>query len=82
MVGQIGLEKVKEIVERFGISEGIKPIYSMVLGSVESNLMKLVRAYAMIVNGGKKIKVSAIEKIQDRDGKVIYRDQNVDCVHW
>jgi penicillin-binding protein 1A len=81
MVGQIGLEKVREIVERFGISKGIKPIYSMVLGSVESNLMKLVRAYAMIVNGGKKIEVSAIEKIQDRDGKVIYRDQNVDCVH-
>lgn len=81
MASQIGLEKVREIVERFGISEGIKPIYSMVLGSVESNLMKLVRAYAMIVNGGKKIEISAIEKIQDRNGKVIYKDQGVRCVH-
>jgi penicillin-binding protein 1A len=81
MASQVGLEKIREIVERFGVSESIKPIYSMVLGSVESNLMKLVRAYAMIVNGGRKIEVSAIEKIQDRNGKVIYRDQDVDCVH-
>jgi len=81
MASQIGLEKISELVSRFGISDSVRPIYSMVLGSVESNLLKLVRSYAMIVNGGRKIEISAIEKIQNRDGKVIYKDQDVECVY-
>ena len=34
-------------------------------------VMKLTNAYAMLVNGGKRITPSLIDRIQDRHGKTI-----------
>ena len=81
MVEQIGLDKVTEIVSRFGINNTPKPIYSLVLGSTETNLIKLVNAYSMIVNGGKVIDPVMIEKIQNRKGKTIYKRDYRQCNH-
>jgi penicillin-binding protein 1A len=39
----------------------------------------MVSAYSMMVNGGKKITPLMIEKIQDRDGKTIYRRDKRQC---
>ena len=36
-------------------------------------------AYGMIVNGGKKITPSLIDRVQDRDGKTIWRADSRDC---
>ncbi len=73
MANQVGLDKVAEVVKRFGISDEPQKIYSLVLGSTETTMVRLVTAYSMMVNGGKKITPVMIEKIQDRDGKTIYR---------
>jgi penicillin-binding protein 1A len=79
MANQVGLEKINETISRFGISNYPKPIYSSVLGSIETTLTKLVTAYAIIVNGGKKIDPSMIERIQDRNGNTIYKRDNRSC---
>ncbi len=78
---QVGLAKVAQNIKKFDINDDPEPIYSLVLGSTETTLSKLVTAYSMIVNGGKKIKPSLIETIQDRNGKTIFkRDQRYcDC---
>lgn len=79
MADMVGLEKVVDVVKRFGVNENPKQIYSLVLGSTETTVLKLATAYGMMVNGGKKITPSMLEKIQDRDGKTIYKRDKRDC---
>jgi penicillin-binding protein 1A len=75
----MGLDKVKEISKRFGIYDVTPNNFSMVLGAGETTLLRLVNAYGMLVNGGKRITPALIERIDDRQGNTIYRRDNRDC---
>lgn len=79
MADQIGLDKVVDVIKRFGVNDNPQKIYSLVLGSTETSLTRLVTAYSMMANGGKKITPSMIEKIQDRNGITIYRRDKRKC---
>ena len=79
MADQIGLGKVVDVVKKFGVNDNPQKIYSLVLGSTETSLTRIVTAYAMMANGGKKIVPSMIEKIQDRNGLTIYRRDKRKC---
>lgn len=79
MADQVGLGKVVDVVKRFGVNDNPQEIYSLVLGSTETSVVRLATAYSMMVNGGKKITPLMIEKIQDREGKTIYRRDKRDC---
>ncbi len=54
---------------------------SLALGAGETTLLKMVTAYAMIGNGGQKISPFMVEKVQDRDGKMIYREDKRKCLN-
>ncbi len=75
----LGMEKIAEIANRTGIIEDMPPVLSMALGAGETSLIKLTAAYASFVNGGKKIRPSLIDRIQDRRGKNIYLENNSKC---
>lgn len=79
MADEVGIDKIADMVKKFGINDDPKIIHSLVLGSTETNLMRLTTAYAMMVNGGMQIKPAMIEKIQDREGKTIYRRDKREC---
>ena len=49
------------------------------LGAVETTLLKLVAAYSSFVNAGRYNNPEVIEKIQDREGKVIFRRDDRAC---
>jgi penicillin-binding protein 1A len=74
-----GLDKVLEISRRFGIYDITPPNFSIVLGAGETTLLRLANAYGMLVNGGKRITPALIERIDDRQGKIIYRRDNREC---
>lgn len=76
----VGLTKIVDIIKRFGINENPRKVYSMVLGSIETTLEKMTNAYAIIANGGKRIKPHFVELIKDRNGRVIYRRDDRECV--
>ena len=76
----IGMEKISEYSERFKITERLPQVLSMSLGAGETTVLKLTTAYAMLVNGGKRITPTLIDRIQDRNGKTIYRHDNRPCV--
>lgn len=80
MADQVGLDKVVEVVKRLGVNENPDQIYSLVLGSTETTVLKLATAYSMMINGGKKITPSMIEKIQDRSGLTIYKRDKRECL--
>lgn len=75
----IGIERVIEIGQRFGIYDNPPRNFSMVLGAAETTLTRMVNAYGMIVNGGKRITPALIERIDDRNGRIIYRRDTRDC---
>ena len=76
---QIGLRKITQTIKKFGINNRPKRVYSVALGSLETHLIDMVKAYAMLINGGKHIDVENIEKIHDKYGKTIFRRDKRMC---
>jgi penicillin-binding protein 1A len=75
----IGMPLISEYAKRFGIYDD-PPIYlAMSLGSGETTLLRMTTAYSMLCNGGKKIKSTFIDRIQDRFGHTIYRHDKRVC---
>jgi penicillin-binding protein 1A len=72
------MDKVAETSSRFGIAD-IPPMLSMALGAGETTLVDLTAAYAMLVNGGRRIEPALIERIQDRYGTTVYRRDRRPC---
>ncbi len=75
----IGLGRIIRIARRFGIYEDLPRNFSMTLGAHETTLIRLTSAYAMVANGGKRVKPHLIERIDDYTGKIIYRRDNREC---
>ncbi|MEL0196305.1 MAG: penicillin-binding protein 1A [Rhodobiaceae bacterium] len=75
----LGMEEVQEYARKFGLNENLPPLLSMSLGAGETTLLRLTSAYGMLVNGGKKITPSLIDRIQNRHGETIYRHDERDC---
>ncbi|HEY3916173.1 MAG TPA: penicillin-binding protein 1A [Stellaceae bacterium] len=69
----IGLDTVADYVERFGILDHMPREYSFIIGAGATTPLRLATAYAMLVNGGKKIAPTFIDRVQDRNGVTIYR---------
>jgi penicillin-binding protein 1A len=51
----------------------------MSLGAGETTLMRMVTAYAMLANGGKAVRATLIDRIQDRWGKSVWRHDAREC---
>ena len=75
----VGMEKVVDLVRRFGVIDNLPPLLSMALGAGETTPLKLTTGYAMIVNGGKHIEASFIDRVQDRRGVTIFRQDDRPC---
>lgn len=75
----IGMETVANYAERFGVVRNMPRMLSMSLGAAETTLNDLTTGYAMLVNGGKRIAPTLIDRIQDRNGKTIFRHESRPC---
>ena len=75
----VGMPLIAEYAKRFGIYDDLPPYLSMSLGAGETTLMRLTTAYSMLANGGKQIKETLIDRIQDRWGHTIYRHDERIC---
>ena len=76
----IGMEAISEYAQRFGIVDFLPEKLAMALGSGETTLLRITTAYAMLVNGGKRITPTLIDRIQDRHGETIFRHDRRNCV--
>ena len=75
----VGIEPVADTVESFGIMDHMPREYSMVLGAGETTPLRMTAAYAMLVNGGKRITPTFIDRVQDRNGATIFRADERPC---
>lgn len=79
MAEAIGMDKVADYAQRFGVVDRLQPVLSMSLGAGETTLMRMTAGYAMMVNGGKRITPSLIDRVQDRDGRTVFRHDDRNC---
>jgi penicillin-binding protein 1A len=75
----IGMKPIVETAKKFHIFDNLPPYLAMALGAGDTTLMRMVTGYSMIVNGGKDIAPTLIDRIQDRHGDTIYRHDNRAC---
>src|SRR5271154_3264903 len=75
----IGMEAIGQTVEKFGIMDHMPRLYSMALGAGETTPLKLTAAYAMLDDDGKRITPTLIDRVQDRNGKTIFRADTRVC---
>ena len=79
----VGMNLVAWYAERFGVYDRMPHLLSYSLGAGDTTLYKMVTAYAMFANGGRRIEPTLIDRIQDRRGETVFRhDQRhcLDCV--
>jgi penicillin-binding protein 1A len=79
LANDMGMKLVAEYAERFGVYDKMPQHISLALGSGETTVMRMVSAYAVMANGGKQIKPSLIDRIQDRYGKTVFRHDERAC---
>lgn len=75
----IGMPLIGEYAKRFGVYDELPNYLSYALGAGETTVMRMVTAYSMFDNGGKRIKPTLIDRIQDRYGRTIYRHDQREC---
>jgi penicillin-binding protein 1A len=83
----MGMPLITEYAKRFGIYDDLLPVLSMSLGAGETTLLRMATAYCMLANGGKTVRPTLIDRIQDRWGKSVWRHDARECAgcaveHW
>jgi penicillin-binding protein 1A len=77
----VGMDKITGYARRFGLVDKMPNRLSMALGAGETTLLRLTIGYAMLVNGGKKIIPTLIDRIQDRHGRTVFRHDRRVCTN-
>jgi penicillin-binding protein 1A len=81
LANDMGMPIICEYAKRFGVYDNLMPVLSMSLGAGETTLIRMVTAYSMIANGGKQVKSTLIDRIQDRYGRTIWQHDDRDCTN-
>jgi penicillin-binding protein 1A len=76
----VGMPLIAEYAKRFGVYDDLPPYLSFALGAGETTLLRMVTAYAMIDNGGRRVRPTLIDRIQDRYGHTVYRHDDRECI--
>ncbi len=75
----LGMDAIGGNIESFGIMDHMPREYSMSLGAGETTPLRLTAAYAMLVDGGKRLIPTVIDSVQDRNGVTIFRADQRPC---
>ena len=75
----MGMPLITEYSRRFGVYDDLLPVLSMSLGAGETTLLRMVTAYSVFANGGKRVRATLIDRIQDRWGKAIWQHDRRTC---
>ncbi|MEZ0260717.1 MAG: penicillin-binding protein 1A [Alphaproteobacteria bacterium] len=79
LANYVGMDKIVDICNKFGVIDNLQPLLSMSIGAGETTLLRMVAAYSTFVNGGKKVTPTLLDRIQDRNGATIYRHDAAAC---
>jgi penicillin-binding protein 1A len=75
----VGMPLIAEYARRFGVYDSLPSYLSFALGAGETTVLRMVTAYSMFDNGGKRIIPTFIDRIQDRYGRTVYKHDQREC---
>ena len=75
----VGMPLIGEYAKRFGVYDDLPNYLSYALGAGETTVLRMTTAYSMFANGGRRIKPTLIDRVQDRYGHTIYRHDQREC---
>lgn len=52
----VGMDKVAAMAKRLGVDDNLPQLLSMSLGADDTRLVDMITAYAVFVNGGKRLR--------------------------
>ena len=79
LANDIGMTAINNYGRSFGIYDETKPELAWALGAGETTLLRLASAYAGIVNGGKKVTPTLLDRVQNNKGETVYVHDNRTC---
>ncbi|QGQ99237.1 penicillin-binding protein [Paenibacillus psychroresistens] len=71
----VGADKVIEMAHKMGITSELKPLPSLALGTFPVSPFEMAGAFGIIANQGIKAETTAIIRIEDSQGHVLYEDE-------
>ena len=73
LLRRMGIDKTLEGLQSFGLNTSEMPLdLSLALGSHALTPLEMASGYALFANGGYQVKPYLLDKVVDRDGKIIY----------
>lgn len=76
VMNMIGPTSVKTLIQKMGITGDVPPYPSICLGTFEASLYDMVGAYSAFVNHGIWTKPVYLLRVEDRNGNVLYENEN------
>lgn len=71
----IGIKRVTALANRLGIKSKLSEVPSIVLGTSDISLREMVNAYAVFANKGVRKEPYLIERIEDKDGTILFQHE-------
>ncbi|WP_431203009.1 penicillin-binding protein 1A [Bradyrhizobium betae] len=75
----IGMPLIGEYAKRYGVYDELPNYLSYALGTGETTVIRMATAYSMFANGGRRVKPTLIDRIQDRYGHTIFKHDQREC---
>ena len=75
----VGMPLIGEYAKRFGVYDDLPNFLSYALGAGETTVLRMTTAYSMFANGGRRVKATLVDRIQDRYGRTIYKHDEREC---
>lgn len=76
---EIGLSKVANTFQSFGIIDKMPPYYPSAIGAIDTTLWKMAAAYAALDEGGRQITPTLIDAVTKPDGSILYQAPSESC---
>jgi penicillin-binding protein 1A len=75
----MGFSVVGEYAKRFDLYDNKRTNPALALGAGETTLVRMCAAYSALANGGRQVKPTLIDRIQDRWGRTLWRADGREC---
>ncbi|AHJ62038.1 Multimodular transpeptidase-transglycosylase PBP 1A [Granulibacter bethesdensis] len=76
---KVGMEAVAKTAMDFHLVESMPKVLPAALGAVDTTVLREAGAYASLAQGGRLVTPHLIDSVQDRDGHVIWKPEDITC---
>ncbi len=75
LVKLVGPDKVVDVAHRMGVTNHLEPYLSLTLGAQDVTPLQMASAYATLAADGEYHSPYVVDRVEDREGNVIFRNQ-------